>query len=214
MPTVLDRLHPDLSSSNVSVGGAASTTSDAAYIDAIENKYAELVLRSAAIPLRLKEYIAGLMAPYQTPDHFTGNRRVVSVESFMQRPVVDVAMMATFDRLDQIARLGPNWDSYGGAPLSRIALATVRHLVSTIRDQYAPIAGPRSVPYTVAPASDGGIQAEWRGAHADLEVEISPGGEMTYLVVNRSGVEPQYREGHTTWGEVSALVGEVITLGR
>jgi hypothetical protein len=44
------------------------------------------------------------------------------------------------------------------------------------------------VPYSVVPLSGGGVQVEWRGDAATIEVEISSEGVFGYLLVR--GSEP------------------------
>ena len=96
--------------------------------------------------------------------------------------VSTVALQPAFDRLDQIADLGPNWDSYGAASISSTAIAATQQLLTTL-DGRLGAAGERLQPYAIVPIANGGLQIEWRRPENNLEVEIGPGGEMAYLLL-------------------------------
>ena len=70
-------------------------------------------------------------------------------------------------KLQALATLLPNWDSYGGRPSSRLALDGARRFFDGAQ---------------VVPMSDGGIQLEWHLPGFDLEIDVAPDGS---LVVDR-----------------------------
>src|SRR5437016_1124645 len=51
------------------------------------------------------------------------------------------ALQAQFDRLQQVARLGANWDSYGAEPIAPRAVDAARRLISTVAEQFSTLAG-------------------------------------------------------------------------
>ena len=101
----------------------------------------------------------------------------------------------TLKRLAQLEGLEPDWDTYGALPLTSTALACADALVRKVVDLYGAAFGEQSAPYTVMPIADGGVSIEWRGASADLELDIGPGGELSYLLITRGDDGRQFDEG-------------------
>jgi hypothetical protein len=102
------------------------------------------------------------------------------------QPISPIA--AALKDLERIEGLHADWDSYGSAAPSRVAVATARRIIwsvymSSLNPGQRPVA-----PYSVAPISGGGVQIEWRGETRAIEVEVSPEGAFGYLLV--IGVEP------------------------
>lgn len=96
----------------------------------------------------------------------------------------------TMAELKRIARLGVDWDSYGSAPPTRVAVDAARGLVETVYQNSLFSARIPSLPYSLAPLSGGGIQLEWRGESNTIEVEVGPEGTFGYLLVK--GTEPSF----------------------
>lgn len=71
-------------------------------------------------------------------------------------------------RLDVLASLKENWDSYGGSPITEKALRIARLMLT------AP---------TIVPMSCGGIQLEWHKNGMDIEIAINEDGVIddTYI---------------------------------
>ena len=94
----------------------------------------------------------------------------------------------TMNDLDRIAALPADWDSYGSAPPTMVAVGSARRLINTVfQDSLLSARGP-SFPFSVAPLSGGGIQVEWRGESSTIEVEVGPEGAFGYLQIK--GTEP------------------------
>jgi hypothetical protein len=68
-----------------------------------------------------------------------------------------MAPLLSQDWIGQLSALKPNWDSYGGSPITEAALATVGSI-------------------SVVPCSSGGIQLETHRDGFDIEIEIGPDG--------------------------------------
>jgi hypothetical protein len=98
------------------------------------------------------------------------------------------------DRLDAIAKLGPNWDSYGGDPPSPRAILNAFALLQTVYASFGSRDHEHSQPQIVAPRADGGIQIEWSTLPVEIAVHADPSGTMGYLYIDRSGERPTYRE--------------------
>ena len=65
-------------------------------------------------------------------------------------------------RLDNLAALAENWDSYGAKPVAPESIATMRSVVAELHAQGAP------KPH-VYPTPDGGVQCEWRGIDGEIK---------------------------------------------
>ena len=90
-------------------------------------------------------------------------------------------------RLLALMDLAPNWDSYGGRPVS---LATASHafqLLTRLCDFGLP--APRLVP-----TAPGGVQFEWDVEGVELELELEPGGGMVAIFDDAQRGESWERE--------------------
>jgi len=114
-------------------------------------------------------------------------------------------------RLAQLAALPTDWDSYGAAPPSLLAVSTARELLLAVDEQFGHAVGERVQPYAVAPIAGGGIQLEWRGPRAEIEVEIDSAGQLGYLVVAKQGGERTFEErDNLVRAEVVTAVARVL----
>ena len=101
----------------------------------------------------------------------------------------------TLKRLAELEDLKPDWDSYGALPLTSTALARADALARQVVDVYGASFGEQAAPYTVMPIADGGVSIEWRGVGADLELDIGPSGELSYLLITKGDDGRQFDEG-------------------
>ena len=65
-------------------------------------------------------------------------------------------------QLDAMAALKENWDSYGGKPISPVAIEWAKAVLYRL--------GPGWIP---VPCSDGGVQLEWHAEGVDMEMTIA-----------------------------------------
>ena len=70
-------------------------------------------------------------------------------------------------KLEYMAKLEPNWDSYGGDPISPEAIEVAR-LILTNNDT--------TEGYTVCPVGDGGVGVYWKSGGTELQLEIEADG--------------------------------------
>lgn len=98
-------------------------------------------------------------------------------------------------RLAELARLEPDWDSYGGFPPTDRAVADAASIMRTAFNKFGPTAGERAIPYGVFPIADGGVQLEWHGPSSELELNVGPEGGLSFLVIEHPKGEPRYRQG-------------------
>ena len=128
-------------------------------------------------------------------------------KAMSQATITDVSLNQTFDRLAQISKLPPNWDSYGAEPVSSVAVVKACQLLVNVKESCYNLVGEKVLPFTVAPLADGGVQVEWRGTMGVLEVEISPDGEFGYLSIAGEGNSRKFEEKDPAdWEELLSLV--------
>ena len=81
----------------------------------------------------------------------------------------------TLASIKTLAKLKPDWDSYGGAPPTEAAIKTTSILAMITA--LAQILAPHSP--AVVPSPDGGMQLEWDVDGAALEIYIDPEGSIS-----------------------------------
>ena len=60
--------------------------------------------------------------------------------------------------------------------------------------------------------ADGGVQVEWRGPRADLELEIRAMEDLAYLFVDRHGDERRFEEADdVSWSGAVDLVARALS---
>lgn len=128
--------------------------------------------------------VSSTSSPGQEPIGRVTNQEFGSV--FKYRRVSPIA--ETLNRLQQIEDLGANWDSYASEAPSHLAVATAHSVIWAVYMGSVHEGRRPTVPYSVVPLSGGGVQVEWRGDAATIEVEISSEGVFGYLLVR--GSEP------------------------
>lgn len=118
-----------------------------------------------------------------------------------------ISLEPVLKRLDVIASMRPDWDSYGAkAPAAR-ALASARHLAGAVAESFAPRVGEQALPVAVNPLADGGLQLEWRTSGWGLELDIDPRGSIGYLLERGERGEPTLEEAdNVSWPGVMRLL--------
>jgi hypothetical protein len=119
-------------------------------------------------------------------------------------------LQPTFHRLVEMAALPRGWDSYGADSPSPAAIATAGGVIRRVAEQLGAPAGDRVKPFAVAPF-DGGVQLEWREAHAEVEIDVNADGEMSYLYVDKGLAERRFEEGELDgWRAAIDLIAQVL----
>ena len=108
---------------------------------------------------------------------------------------IQTALAPMVQRIAGFAKLEPDWDSYGAAAPTPEALEVATQCLRVLVDTYAPTAGDKALPFWVSPLPNGGVQLEWRGPTAELEVEIGPLGQLGFLFQVGQGANAVYEEG-------------------
>jgi hypothetical protein len=105
------------------------------------------------------------------------------------------AFAQTARRISGFADLEPDWDSYGGKTPTLEAIDAAQRLLTTIsRDRRALAGAERLVPSWVSPLPSGGVQIDWNGPSAELEVDVDPSGRIGYLLQHGHGDLATYEE--------------------
>lgn len=73
------------------------------------------------------------------------------------------------ERIDSLAELEENWDSYGSAPISLFAIVAAKQIASG---------------WCAVPLNGGGVQLEVHVPGGELEIEICPHGNITGTLTN------------------------------
>jgi hypothetical protein len=103
-------------------------------------------------------------------------------------------MDAAFKRLAETEAFGADWDSYGSEATKHVAVATAHRLIWEANKWSLNARHGPCTPYSIVPLSGGGVQVEWRGAGASIEVEISSEGVLGYLLARGSGPTREFEE--------------------
>jgi hypothetical protein len=88
---------------------------------------------------------------------------------------------ATRERLAELSRLEPDWDSYGALPITPEALAAAGSIIGNVIAR----TGEQGLPRDIMPIADGGVALEWRRPGFELGLNACPEGGWTSLLVER-----------------------------
>ncbi len=122
------------------------------------------------------------------------------------------AIQPALQRVARLADLQPDWDSYGADPPSARAVTGAHDVLVAVNEQFAATRGEGVLPFTIAPLNDGGLQLEWRGPLAEIEVDIDPTGHLGYLFVDKSGAERAFVEqDEAAWPDVLAKIALTLS---
>ena len=128
-----------------------------------------------------------------------------------QATLTDVSLDPILERLTQLAKLEPDWDSYGALPVSPVAFVKACQLLIHVKYSLSPLVGERILPYDAAPIANGSLQLEWRGSHGNIEVEIKPDMSFSYLLIKGEGSERKFEEkNQVSLSEVLNVVSELL----
>lgn len=114
-------------------------------------------------------------------------------------------------KLDKLKNLPEDWDSYGADPINPIAIAKAKSIITSVMIAFGDIVGNVVRLTDVIPIADGGVQLEWIGPHAELEIEISPNGNIGLLYISGSGDKRNYVEsGDNSLNDVYTVIARLI----
>lgn len=112
-------------------------------------------------------------------------------------------MEALTRQLRELGQLGPNWDSYDGLAIDAAAVKAATGLVERVLNAYAHNHDD-AVPWAVLPVPDGGIELIWKAHGTELQLDISPDGSPSYLLIENvgHGFTPEWE--HFTEGKLDS----------
>jgi hypothetical protein len=115
------------------------------------------------------------------------------------------------DQLDDIAKFGPDWDSYGGDPPSPLAIAIASRLLQAVYEIFGRLAHEQSQPQVVVPRADGGIQIEWGSGPVELAVHADASGALGYLSIGQQdGVRTYEEVPNASWENILQMIARVV----
>ena len=128
-----------------------------------------------------------------------------------QATLTDVSLDSILERLTQLTKLESDWDSYGALPVSPVAFVKACQLLIDVKYSLSALVGEQLLPSDVAPIADGSLQMEWRGPHGQLEVEIKPDVDFSYLLIKGEGSDRKFEEkNQVSLSEVLNVVSQVL----
>ena len=74
-------------------------------------------------------------------------------------------MIATEQRIREFADLGPDWDSYGAAPIAADVIERALRALGALVSNYT---------FVAVPSTDGGILFEGLGQWEDCDLKVEP----------------------------------------
>jgi hypothetical protein len=114
-------------------------------------------------------------------------------------------------KLDELRDLPEDWDSYGADTISPNAIAKAKSVVTSVMKAFGGFIDNVVQLTDVIPIADGGVQLEWVGPHAELEIEISPSGEIGLLYISISGDRRYYEESKdNSLNDVYTMISKLI----
>ncbi|MGH2559593.1 MAG: hypothetical protein ACRDJH_11055 [Thermomicrobiales bacterium] len=121
------------------------------------------------------------------------------------------AVRPALARLNELADLPPDWDSYGANPPNPAAIAKAREILLELT-QPLRLAGTRIEPSTIGARADGGIMIEWGNPETALEVHIEPDGSVGYLYEdNTSRPARQVEADDVSLTDLTPLLHDVLS---
>lgn len=116
-----------------------------------------------------------------------GAGTVVGLPVVAARP----SLLPALGRIAEQAKLPPNWDREDADPLTGRSVAATCFLVEAVAGAQERRGRGRVSPATSSPISDGGLQMEWEGPEARIDVQANPDGSYGFLT--RWGSDPTAR---------------------
>jgi hypothetical protein len=104
------------------------------------------------------------------------------------------SLIPAFSRIREMAKLPTNWDREGAKPPTPSAVAAALYLIEAFAERRRQQGHEPVPPATSSPIPDGGLQLEWKGPRARIDVQANPAGSYGFLVKWGSGSSATYEE--------------------
>lgn len=121
------------------------------------------------------------------------------------------SLLPAFRRIREMAELPPNWDAEGADPPTPQAVAAALYLIEAMAERQHARGLGLTLPSTSSPIPDGGLQVEWQGRNAHIDVQANPDGSYGFLVKWGTGPEANYEEaGEEPLASLMVLIDRVL----
>lgn len=114
------------------------------------------------------------------------------------------ALRPTMRAFKELLELPENWDTYGAPRISIDVLVPVAKILWNL--------GRMRMTPELYPVNHGGVQLEWRSNLAEIELEVTPAGELAVLCHVREAEHPWERETTLGSNHASELLGTLAQL--
>lgn len=104
------------------------------------------------------------------------------------------SLLSALVRIAELAELPANWDREGADPPTASAVAAACYLMEAVVEARERRGLGRVSPTTSSPIPDGGLQVEWEGADARIDVQVNPDGSYGFLAKWGAGPMVRYEE--------------------
>lgn len=118
----------------------------------------------------------------------------INYKSVVARMLAPNQLLPSFERISEMVQLPNNWDGYGAVPPTAMAVAKALTLIVSSAEETTRDIGHPIAPWTSAPIADGGLQVEWKGNRARIEVQVTPDGSYGFLAKWGRGDDVHYTE--------------------
>lgn len=102
--------------------------------------------------------------------------------------------VAAMDRIKRTAKELSEGGVEGFLPPTGSAVAEAAALILSVLERRGGSGQPEAVPWTSSPIPDGGLQVEWKGKTARIDVVIAPDGTISYMTKWGEGPRAKYTE--------------------
>jgi hypothetical protein len=106
----------------------------------------------------------------------------------------EVFVESAIQRIAEMTHLPAGWDGEDAHPPTGPSVAQACRLIVAVAERSRRAGRPGGGPWTSAPIADGGLQVEWLGPGARIEVQAGPDGSLGYLIKRGEGAAARYEE--------------------
>lgn len=104
------------------------------------------------------------------------------------------SLLPALDRIAELAKLPAGWDREDAEPATAGSVAAACYLIEAVAETQERRGFGRVSPATSSPIPDGGLQVEWEGADARVDVQANPDGSYGFLAKWGAGAGARYEE--------------------
>lgn len=176
------------------------------YLSKILNSMSASVIRSLTDGITVRKIAITYEAELALYERAFGFRKLKEISKSS-----GLAQATALRKLDELKNLPEDWDSYGADPISPNAIAKAKSIITSVMIAFGGSIGNVVQLTDVIPIADGGVQLEWVGPHAELEIEISPNGNIGLLYISVSEGRRNYEESKdNTLNDVYTVIAKLI----